>query len=86
MSDTAVAQQVHRVIDAMSPKLGTTCTADDRLVEDLGFDSLRLMELTVVLERTFGLPAHRPEELAGVLRVGQVVTLIRTGVQREARP
>lgn len=86
MSDTAVAQQVYRVIDAMSPKPGTACTADDRLVEDLGFDSLRLMELTVVLERTFGLPAHRPEELAGVLAVGQVVMLIRTGLQRAVRP
>ena len=49
---------------------------DQRLMEDLGFDSLRLMELTVVLERAFELPRYKPEELAGVRRVGEVVTLI----------
>lgn len=75
-----MARQVYRVIDAMAPQPDTACADQDRLVEDLGFDSLRLMELTVVLERAFDLPAYRPEELAGVLRVGQVVALIRTSL------
>ncbi len=50
--------------------------ADDRLREDLGFDSLRLIELTVALEEAFGLPPFPAERLAGVLRVGDVVELI----------
>ncbi|WP_024803270.1 acyl carrier protein [Nocardia sp. BMG51109] len=70
-----VAHRVRRLIEAMAPD--PRPPADDlRLVEDLGFDSLRLMELTVVLERTFALPRYRPEQVAGVHRVGDVVDLI----------
>ncbi|MFI5715955.1 acyl carrier protein [Nocardia sp. NPDC051750] len=85
VSDADMGREVYRVIAAMAPKPDTVCAEQSRLVEDLGFDSLRLMELTVVLERTFGLPGYRPEELAGVLRVGQVVQLIRAGLERENR-
>ena len=70
-----VAPRVRRLIETMAPD---PRPPDDglRLIEDLGFDSLRLMELTVVLERTFELPRYRPEQLAGVRRVGDVVELI----------
>ncbi|BCK57672.1 acyl carrier protein [Nocardia wallacei] len=70
-----VAQRVRQLVAAMAPEPGET-EDDRRLVEDLGFDSLRLMELTVVLERAFGLPRYRPEQVAGVLRVGDVIALI----------
>ncbi|WP_248492040.1 acyl carrier protein [Tsukamurella sp. PLM1] len=49
---------------------------EDRLREDLGFDSVRLIELTVALEDAFGLPPFPSERLAGVLRVRDVVDLI----------
>ncbi|WP_019200629.1 acyl carrier protein [Tsukamurella sp. 1534] len=48
----------------------------DRLREDLGYDSVRLIELTVALEEAFGLPPFPSERLAGVLRVGDVLRLI----------
>ncbi|WP_280276256.1 acyl carrier protein [Nocardia wallacei] len=73
--DSDVAQRVRHLVAAMAPQPGGTGD-DRRLVEDLGFDSLRLMELTVVLERAFGLPRYRPEQVAGVLRVGDVIALI----------
>ncbi|WP_280382825.1 acyl carrier protein [Nocardia wallacei] len=70
-----VAHRVRLLIEAMAPE--PRAGADDRrLVEHLGFDSLRLMELTVVLERAFALPRYRPEQLTGVRRVGDVVALI----------
>ena len=34
--------------------------AEARLIDDLGFDSLRLIELTMTLERAFGLPHSDP--------------------------
>ena len=71
------AEQVYRVIAAMAPRQQSPLADELRLIEDLGFDSLRLMELTVALERTFALPAYTPDQLVGVLRVGQVVELIR---------
>lgn len=70
------AQRVHEIIATMAPGTPESVSDDQDLIADLGFDSLRLMELTVVLERTFGLPPYRPEQLAGVLTVGAVVTLI----------
>lgn len=73
-ADTATA--VRRLVLAMAPEPPAELADDHRLIEDLGFDSLRLMELTVVLERAFALPRQRPEDLAGVLRVGQVITLV----------
>ncbi|MEU4342774.1 acyl carrier protein [Nocardia sp. NPDC023852] len=75
-ADLAVAERVRGLIRAMAPDHGAPAGDDRRLVEDLGFDSLRLMELTVVLERAFGLPRYRPEELVGVRRVGEVIALV----------
>ncbi|WP_067657581.1 acyl carrier protein [Nocardia harenae] len=76
MSDPTVATRVRALVAAMAPRPAAELTAEHRLIEDLGYDSLRLMELTVVLERTFALPGYKPEQLAGVLRVGQVEELI----------
>ncbi|MEV0358344.1 acyl carrier protein [Nocardia sp. NPDC050697] len=76
MSDPTVPTRVRDMVAAMAPRPAAELTAEHRLIEDLGYDSLRLMELTVVLERTFGLPGYKPEQLAGVLRVGQVEALI----------
>ncbi|RDI54349.1 acyl carrier protein [Nocardia mexicana] len=73
--DGDVAHRIRQLIEAMAPE-PRAGEDDRRLVEDLGFDSLRLMELTVVLERAFELPRYRPEQLAGVRRVGDVVALI----------
>ncbi|UGT61217.1 acyl carrier protein [Nocardia asteroides] len=76
MSDPTAAARVRELVAAMAPRPAAELTAEHRLIEDLGYDSLRLMELTVVLERSFGLPGYKPEQLAGVLRVGQVEALI----------
>jgi acyl carrier protein len=53
-------------------------TAGDRLIDDLGFDSVRLIELAMTLERAFGLPPQRPENLAAVSTVDDVVTFALT--------
>ncbi|MGN2640872.1 acyl carrier protein [Nocardia takedensis] len=78
------ADRVRGIITKMAPRPPEALADEDRLVEDLGFDSLRLMELTVVLERGFGLPRHRPEELIGVWRVGEVVALVERGLAKRA--
>ncbi|MEV0294032.1 acyl carrier protein [Nocardia sp. NPDC050710] len=70
------AEKVRRIVAAMAPEPPAELDDAQRLIEDLGFDSLRLMELTVVLERSFDLPRYRPEELIGVRRVGEVISLV----------
>ncbi|MGW4773557.1 acyl carrier protein [Nocardia sp. NPDC004278] len=71
-----LADKVRRLVLAMAPQPPAELSDEHRLVEDLGFDSLRLMELTVVLERAFALPRYRPEELVGVRRVDAVIALV----------
>ncbi|MBL1074558.1 acyl carrier protein [Nocardia sp. 2] len=75
-AENTVAVRIHGIVAAMAPQPPEKLADAHRLIEDLGFDSLRLMELTVVLERSFELPRYRPEDLMGVLRVGQVVDLV----------
>ncbi|MFE1594910.1 acyl carrier protein [Nocardia sp. NPDC058705] len=73
---TDPAARVRDIVGAMAPQPPVELADTHRLIEDLGYDSLRLMELTLVLERTFGLPRYRPEDLIGVLRVDQVIELV----------
>ncbi len=75
-ADATTAAKVRRIVLAMAPEPPAALSDEHRLVEDLGFDSLRLMELTVVLERAFALPRYLPEELVGVRRVDAVIALI----------
>ncbi|WP_378738612.1 acyl carrier protein [Nocardia brasiliensis] len=76
VADAAVAERVRTLVTAMAPNPQAATDDGQRLIEDLGFDSLRLMELTVVLERAFDLPRYKPEQLVGVRRVGEVIGLI----------
>ncbi|MFI6046544.1 acyl carrier protein [Nocardia sp. NPDC051321] len=80
-----VAQRVRTLVHAMAPDPQAQTGDTQRLIEDLGFDSLRLMELTVVLERSFGLPRYQPEQLVGVRRVGEVITLVATTLAAEGQ-
>lgn len=54
---------------------------DARLVDDLGVDSVRLIELTMALERAFGLPPQRPENLATITTVDDVVVFALTAAK-----
>jgi acyl carrier protein len=63
---------------AVPQRAPDTVVADERLIDDLGFDSVRLIELAMTLERAFGLAPQRPENLAAVSTVDDVVTFART--------
>jgi acyl carrier protein len=76
---TSTENMVHRIVAAMAPgdvPAHEEILGSHRLVEDLGYDSLRLMELTVALERAFDVGPYRTEELAGVRTVEAVVELV----------
>lgn len=83
-TENPVAERVRQIVAAMAPNSAADPADERRLIEDLGYDSLRLMELTVVLERGFDLPRYRPEQLMGVLRVGQVVDLVTASLEVRA--
>lgn len=77
MTDENLADRTRSLIVRMAPEAPAEVNDDERLIEDLGFDSIRLMELTVALERVFALPRQNPEQLVDVLKVGDVVRLVQ---------
>jgi acyl carrier protein len=52
------------------------------LIDDLGYTSLRLLELYIAVERAFALPPLGQDALAGVSTVGDLVDLVRTLKER----
>ncbi len=52
------------------------------LIDDLGYTSLRLLELCIAVERAFALPPLGHDTLAGVSTVGDLVNLVRTLKER----
>lgn len=67
-----------RIRQVLTERLGIPAeriTADSRLVDDLGVDSLDAMELAVTLEQTFQVGIH-DKELRRVETVADVVLLV----------
>ncbi|MGC0366677.1 acyl carrier protein [Rhodococcus sp. 27YEA15] len=73
---SAVADRTRVLIARMAPETPSSVADDQRLVEDLGFDSIRLMELVMALETSFALTPLNQEQLVEVLRVNDVIDLI----------
>ena len=59
----AVQAQVVRLVVAMAPRPLAQTSRETRLVEDLGYDSLRLVELGIALEQHFGVELDDGESL-----------------------
>lgn len=71
-----VRDEVITLVKAMAPEPDGELEDNTRLVDDLGYQSLRLVELTMALEETFDLPPFDRTDLTGVSAVGDVVSLI----------
>lgn len=82
MLDGTVRSVVHSAIAAMTDA-DVPITDDSELRADLAFDSIRLIELTMVLERHLELAPLDPASTATVTTVGDVVRLV-TAVEKES--
>ena len=58
-----------------------TVTMDTAFVDDLGADSLDVVELTMALEEEFSLPEVSDEELKKIATVGDLVEYVSRFVQ-----
>ncbi|MGI5985808.1 MAG: acyl carrier protein [Clostridiales bacterium] len=58
-----------------------TVTMDTAFVDDLGADSLDVVELTMALEEEFSLPEVSDEELKKIVTVGDLVEYVSRYVQ-----
>lgn len=56
-------------------------TADTSFVDDLGADSLDVVELTMALEETFSLPDTPEDELTNIHTVGDLADYVSRATQ-----
>jgi acyl carrier protein len=77
------AAVVRELIVEMSPLGVAEISPETALVEELGFDSLGLVELVVVIEDQLDLPRLEEQALIGVERVGDLER-IAAGAQPRA--
>jgi acyl carrier protein len=75
MGDDAVREKVREIVGDLAPLKGQPLATTSRLVVDLGFDSLGLLECIGAIEQEFGLPDIDESELA-VETLGDVEQLV----------
>ncbi|GAS97739.1 phosphopantetheine-binding protein [Mycolicibacterium canariasense] len=74
---TDLQRDVLTLVAAMAPDPAGQPGLHCALVADLGYNSLRLLELSIALERAFVLPPLPQEALAAVTTVADLVELVR---------
>ena len=85
LSRESIRATIVQIIEKMG-RAGQIPVGDEtRLAEDLGFDSLRLIELAIVIEKEFGLPPLDLESACAVRTVRDVADLV-LGLDTEERP
>jgi acyl carrier protein len=85
LSRESIRATIGQIIEKLG-RTGPTPIGDEtRLAEDLGFDSLRLIELAIVIEKVFGLPPLDLESACAVQTVRDVADLV-LGLDAEERP
>jgi acyl carrier protein len=76
MDTENLREQVRTTIGGMSP-LGTRAArSTDRLVEDLGYDSLAMIELSLQLESQFGLSELSQDDAEDITTVRDIEDLV----------
>jgi acyl carrier protein len=83
MSASPVEESVVRAVARSCPESGRVVTVTDRLVDDLGFDSIRIARLSIELEDELGEHVLLNDWVGAVgdptlLTVGSLVEYIRT--------
>jgi acyl carrier protein len=80
-----IQARVREIISDMSPSGRKVMAASDRLVEDLGYDSVTFLELAITLESELAPTTIDEEATAGLLTVGDVEELMVRLVPPTAR-
>jgi acyl carrier protein len=57
MDSSTLRSNVRQIVGEMSPLGAREASSEDRLVEELGYDSLAVIELSLRIEQDFGLNA-----------------------------
>jgi acyl carrier protein len=83
-SEAGAVAAVRELIVEMSPLGVTEVTPDTTLVAELGFDSLGLVELLVVIEARLGLPPLEEQAVFGIERVADLERIAKEALGARA--
>jgi len=84
-SHESMRATIGQIIEKMGRAGPGPVSDETRLAEDLGFDSLRLIELAIIIEKAFGLSPLDLESACAVRTVRDVTDLV-LGLETEERP
>ena len=76
MDETVIREDVRKLIAQLAPVQGVEIAPSCELTVDLGYDSLRLMELATLFEDHFSLEDIAEDDAAEVETVGEVEDLV----------
>lgn len=76
LDENDVRERVRTLVAEMAPVKQAQVTPDSDLGVDLGYDSLRLMELATLLEDRFGIAEITEDDAAEADTVGDIEDLI----------
>jgi acyl carrier protein len=76
VDENAVRESIRTLIAQLAPLSGVEVSPSSELSVDLGYDSLRLMELATLLEDHFGLAEIAEDDAAEADTVGEVEELV----------
>lgn len=73
-----LSRQVRELVGEMSPAGPRTAKSTDRLIEDLGYDSMALIELAFAMVSTFALRPIKEDAAIAIQTVAEVEALVRS--------
>ncbi len=76
-----IFQKICELISEQFAVNAESITSDTSFVDDLGADSLDVVELTMALEEEFGLPEVPEEDLKAIITVGDLADYVSRFVQ-----
>lgn len=76
ITEAEVVEKVRTLIGEMSPLGAREARSEQRLIEDLGYDSVSFLELALALESEFELFTIDEEQAASLITVGDIETLM----------
>jgi acyl carrier protein len=76
MDSTTLRSDVRGLIGDMSPLGKRAALSTDRLADDLGYDSLAVIELSLQIESQFGLTAMGQDDATDIVTVSDVEDLV----------
>lgn len=75
-----IFEKVRELICAQFAVDEDTVTEDTAFVDDLGADSLDVVELTMAMEEEFGIPEVAEEDLKTIVTVGDLITYVENAM------